>query len=278
MVSVVHAVSHLGECVARCGPMSNWNTFSFESIVGMRIPIILYKIIFFLWIGSFSRNINSATVIGTELGNSLELLHQAWLAVGSASFSAEGKLFMKQLFASNRQAMPSSFTPELNEQSIRLRHKIVVMSDSHQILAQKLKQVSYNLYNTAFINNIRFSNEAYTKNKCVNDSCILYKMSNSPIYSVGFLKCIVQLSANNCVLFLVQQVSIQSYADELKIGNRNYRCNNVMYGNATLPTTYHLIRSSNIIEKLAFQPESSQSKTGTMPYFFFRYPNFRTST
>ncbi|CAF3322538.1 unnamed protein product [Rotaria sp. Silwood2] len=121
MVSVVHAVSHLAECVAKAGPMSNWNAFSFESIMG-----------------SFSRNINSAAVLSTEFQNSLELLHQAWLAVKSSSFSADGKLFVKQIFANNRQALPSSLLHGSNENyPIRLRSKRLVTPDVDVLLAQK---------------------------------------------------------------------------------------------------------------------------------------------
>ncbi|CAF4782974.1 unnamed protein product [Rotaria sp. Silwood1] len=142
IVPVVHAVSHLAECVARAGPMSNWNTFSFESVVG-----------------SFARNINSAKAIGTELKNSLELLHQGWLAVSSTSFPAVGKHFIKQMLANNHQALPSSLRNGSDRNSsVRLRNKTVATHDLDVLLAQRWTPHSYTIYNTAFINNIRYSN------------------------------------------------------------------------------------------------------------------------
>lgn len=172
--------------------------------------------------------------------------------------------------------LPSSLIHNPNEQHpTRLRNRIKTKCDFHQVLEQNLTQRSYTLYNTAFIDNIRFSNEVFIKNKCINDNCILYQMTNSTDYDVGFLKCIVQLNINNSVLFLVRKVSIQSYGDELKIGDQNYYCSNIMYGDVTIPITYHLIRASNVFEKLAFQPEPFQSESETMSYIFFDTLTFR---
>ncbi|CAF3322533.1 unnamed protein product [Rotaria sp. Silwood2] len=83
---------------------------------------------------------------------------------------------------------------------------------------------------------------------------------------------------NNDILFMIQQVSITSHADELIIGDQNFRCTNVMFGSVTIPAAYDLVRSSNVIEKLAFQREHLQSTAKKQSYVFFRYPNFRTST
>ncbi|CAF3857779.1 unnamed protein product [Rotaria sp. Silwood1] len=279
IVPVVHAVSHLAECVARAGPMSNWNTFSFESVVGKQNEISLLGKYDVCLIGSFARNINSAKAIGTELKNSLELLHQGWLAVSSTSFPAVGKHFIKQMLANNHQALPSSLRNGSDRNSsVRLRNKTVATHDLDVLLAQRWTPHSYTIYNTAFINNIRFSNKVDAFNNTINDSCLLYKMSASRNLFVGFLNCIVQLKVNNDVLFIIKQVSITSHADQMVIDGQILRCNNVMFGKITKPIVYHMIRTSNIIEKLGFQYENSQSNATNPSYIFFRYPNFRTNT
>ncbi|CAF1449042.1 unnamed protein product [Rotaria sordida] len=107
-------------------------------------------------------------------------------------------------------------------------------------------------------------------------------MSNWNTFSfesvVGFVKCIVKLMINNDILFMIQQVSITLYAEELIIGDQKFQCPNVMIGHVKTPSVYHIIRTSNVIEKLAFQREHLQPKSRNTSYLFFRYPNFRTST
>ena len=259
--------------------MSNWNTFSFESIVGEQNQVILLAKYNVSLSGSLTRNINSASAISTELKDSLELLHQAWLAVSSTSYSTGGRLFIKQLLANNRQALPSLLTYGSDGNPfIRLRNKIQATHDLDVLLTRKWTRHSYTIYNTVFINNIRFSSATGTFENKINDGCILYKMSNSMSLFIGFLSCIVQLIVNKDILFFIRQVSVTADADEMVIGDQKLRCNNVMFGNIRKPTVYHMIRASNVIEKLGFQYEHSQLKSTNPSYVFFRYPNLHTST
>ncbi len=103
-------------------------------------------------------------------------------------------------------------------------------------------------------------------------------MNGSSNFRIGFLNYIIQLTNTNDIFFIVKQVSIRKYADQIVIGDQTIRCNNIMFGNITKPVIYHMIRTSNVVEKLAFQCENPQSNPINHSYVFFRYPNFRTNT
>ena len=72
-------------------------------------------------------------------------------------------------------------------------------------------------------------------------------MNDSRNLFVGFLNCIVQLTINNDMLFIMKQVSIRSHADQIVIDDQRFRCKNAMFGNITKRIVYHMIRTSNVI-------------------------------
>jgi hypothetical protein len=134
------------------------------------------------------------------------------------------------------------------------------------------------LYNTVFIDGIRFGNEDGSQQNKTHDGCLLYRKSNSTGILVGFLRCIFDSPTTKNCFFIIEKISILSDADELEIDDQKFRCTNVMFGKVKKPTCYHMIRPSNVLEKLAFRPYSLQSSNLRFDYVFFRYPNFRTST
>jgi hypothetical protein len=136
----------------------------------------------------------------------------------------------------------------------------------------------YELYRAIFYNGVRFSYKKFPTTSQTHDRCLLYYDSeHTSKLRVGFLQCVVKLldvKQNNAMLF-IEQATITSIADTLKINNIQYECTNMLQGGLSRAPQFVLIRPGQTKEKLALRLcEISLPKN----FFFYRFANFIDNT
>ncbi|CAF0944330.1 unnamed protein product [Adineta ricciae] len=256
IVSVVHSVVHVSASVREYGPLMNYSTFNFESLIGTLV-----------------RTIHDPSQPSNEICYNLELLHRSWLYLDNKSFSYSFKLFINQINASSRQARAH----HINRRShfnIRFHHRI----RSLLFVEKYLPKQEYELYRTIFYKGLRYSYKKLPNSSRAHDGCLLYCDSfNVKKLRVGFFRCAAKLcdiEQNNVILF-VEQIKLTSIADIVSIDDVEYKCMNVLEGYSHQPCQFTMIQPEQIKEKLAFR---SRDTSKPNEYYFYRYPNFSEST
>ncbi|CAF1532838.1 unnamed protein product [Adineta ricciae] len=173
VTSVVHSMSHIPQTLRDFGPMQNYSTFNFESVVGCIV-----------------QSVNGPNLIVTELVNNINLVQRATAESNNDSFNSSLKLFVRRLFSSKRQALPKQNNMEANE-NFRLAKKLELPND-HIVMVHlsNLPIFNFTLYKTCWKNKVQFS--IYDSNSVAknSDSCILFKNGSNEL-SCGFVMAIV---------------------------------------------------------------------------------------
>ncbi|CAF2096875.1 unnamed protein product [Rotaria magnacalcarata] len=249
MTSVVHSMVHVPQTLKDFGPVQNYSTFNFESVIG-----------------SIVQSVNGTNLIIPELTNNINILKCATAQLSEINPSTHLHGFIRRLFSSKRQALPRQASPDDNR-SIRLGRKLTLTYDHITMVYLRQKQVfNFCVHETCWKNNIRFSIHESSSNTKTCDSCVLFKENHET--NCGFIVAIISDAMNQCYT-LIHTVRIER-RDTLVINKKKLVNSFMFWGQLTNPPNMVMVHINDIVVKLAHSKQDI--------FHFFRYPNTVEST
>ena len=273
MTSVIHSMVHVPESLKDFGPLQNYSTFNFESVVGM---FQWHRVSFFYWrndlifitLGSIVQSVNGPNLVVSELTNNINILQAATAELNNVNFNKPLRLFIHRLFSSKRQALPK-VTPTNEGISIRLGAKLE-LPNTHVVMAhlRTIYSLPFYIHATCWKNKVRFS--VYEPNSPTQncDSSLLLKSSHNDT-GCGFIEGILCHSTKEYRL-VINKICIISH-DSLTLKKKCVINPFIFWGKLTNPPQLIIIPIEHIIVKLAYKKEKDL-------FHFFQFPNTVEST
>jgi hypothetical protein len=200
--------------------------------------------------------------------NNINLVQCATAEFHNFNFSMSLKLFLRRMFSSKRQALPTQKTIDENH-FIRLGRTLELPND-HTVLTHlhNIHILNFSLHETCWKRNVQFSVYDSSSTAKNSDSCVLYKNDRDEI-SCGFIVAIVSDSNHRCDL-TIHTVYIDR-GDSLTFKKKYVFNPFIFQGQLTDPPHLVTIDIQYITVKIAY------SKVENV-FHFFQYPNTAEST
>ncbi|CAF4644078.1 unnamed protein product [Rotaria socialis] len=249
MTSVAHSMVHVPQTLKYFGPVQNYSTFNFESVIG-----------------SIVQSVNGPNLIVSELTNNINILKCATVELDTIDYAAPLHLFICRLFSPKRQALPRQVTTKQNK-SIRLGCRLELPNDHIVMAYLGEKQIfNFSLHGTCWKNNVQFSVYESSSNSSNCDSCVLFKEKHET--NCGFIMAIIHNSRKQCYA-VVHTIRIDG-RDFLSIKKKNVVNPFIFWEQLTDPPHIVRIDINDITVKLAHSKQDI--------FHFFQFPNTVEST
>ncbi|CAF3393914.1 unnamed protein product [Rotaria socialis] len=251
MTSVVHSMVHVHESLKDFGPLQNYSTFNFESVIG-----------------SLVQSVNGPSLVIHELVNNINILQAATEKIDHIHLHSPLRIFIARLFSTKRQALPK-VSSEDTKKSVRLGPMLKLPQD-HIVMTylNTIYSVPFHIHETCWKNKIRFSiyNPNSLSRNC--DSCLLFKNQNNET-CYGFVVAILNQPQEGYRI-LVNQIQVNR-RDSLILKGRCIINPFIFWGHLTDTPKFVIISLEHIIVKLAYRRENDL-------FHFFQFPNTVEST
>ncbi|CAF2233614.1 unnamed protein product [Rotaria magnacalcarata] len=239
IVQNIHSVKHFAITVNDFGPLFNYSTFNYESVIGY-----------------LSACIHGTKRLGSELMINLQLFKQAYFASKHHCSSSYLSQFIKYLDTKHNQY------PKQRVSSVR------ISEDDLDLLYRSIsKQCTIKSMKSIVSQHLSLSTENSSKSKTFSDSYVVYQYRNEIQY--GIIQKIFYIEQRDFYLLKLRPLQNINY-DTLKIGSQVYVNKHVIFGDLS-KNEMHLISSKNVIEKACFYNSNETC-------YFARDPNFYESS
>jgi hypothetical protein len=259
-VNTVHSVIHFHQTVTDFGPLTNYSTFNFESVIGNFGFHVIKEVYIFFIIGRIASTVNGTKNLPREIGNNLELIKNSSFLLDTYCLSSPLYLYISNLQDCKSNASVS------NNYSVQKPTSIIHDDDKQELL---LKFGKLLLYNKCSIKGGTFTTLHNSKSRQFQDCAVLYKRKNENHF--GLINKIMLIQASNNLLFQVLPLC-NNKKDQvlLNFDTQKILCDNVEYG--TINFEHHIhISASDIIEKVSYYQFENR-------FIFIRYPTLTESS
>ncbi|CAF1378024.1 unnamed protein product [Didymodactylos carnosus] len=176
-VNTVHSVIHFHQTVTDYGPLTNYSTFNFESVIGR-----------------IASTVNGTKNLPREIENNLELIKNSSFLLDMYCISSRLYLFISDL-----QDCKSNPSIVSNNYQVQKPTSVIHDNDKQELLLKFGKELL--LYNKCFIKGGMFTTLHYSKSKQFQDCAILYRRENEHYF--GIINKIILIQTSNNLLFQV---------------------------------------------------------------------------
>ncbi|CAF4026360.1 unnamed protein product, partial [Rotaria sordida] len=225
-VNTVHSVVHFHQTVKHYGPLTNYSTFNYESLIGN--------------LSHLTATINGTKHLPREIENNIELIK-------NSSFLGDTYCMSSSLYPliSEIQGYKTKLSVTSNSYQLQKPTSIIHKNDKHELFLKFGKELS--LYNKCNIKGVTFTTLHYSKSKQFQDCAILYRREN--IHCFGLINKIILITTSNNVLLQIYPLH-DNRKDEilLNFNTQKILCDNVEFG--TIDFDHHIhINVDDVIEK-----------------------------
>lgn len=261
-VNTVHSVIHFCDTVKDYGPLSNYSTFNYESLIGNYGLIFRNILSFHFTLGRLASTTNGTKHLPREIENNLELIK-------NSSFFADSYCTSSSLYSliSEFQGHQLDACLTLNNYQVYRKRSIITDDEKNELLLKFGKDLL--LYNKCLIKGAMFTTFNYSRPKQFQDCAILYKRENSPYF--GLINKIILITTSKTLLLQIYPLS-NNRKDEilLNFDTQKIICDNVEFGQIDFDQHVH-INAHNVVEKVSYY-QSQKS------FIFVRYPTLTESS
>ncbi|CAF4396510.1 unnamed protein product [Rotaria sp. Silwood2] len=244
-VNTVHSVVHFHQTVKYYGPLTNYSTFNYESLIG-----------------HLAATINGTKHLPREIENNIELIK-------NSSFLGDTYCMSSSLYPliSQIQGYKTKLSVTSNSYQLQKPTSIIHKNDKHELFLKFGKELS--LYNKCNIKGVTFTTLHYSKSKQFQDCAVLYRREN--IHCFGLINKIILITTSNNVLLQIYPLH-NNRKDEilLNFNKQKILCDNVEFG--TIDFDHHIhINVDDVIEKVCYYQFETK-------FIFIRYPTLTESS
>jgi hypothetical protein len=261
-VNTVHSVIHFHQTVKDYGPLTNYSTFNYESVIGNLSFYFINNLPFLFITGRLASTINGTKHLPREIENNLELIKNSSFLVDTYCTSSSLYPLISELRGSKVNISTIS-----NNYQVQKTTSIINESDKHELFLKFGKELS--LYNKCIIKGTTFTTLHYSKSKQFQDCAVLYRRGTKHCF--GLINKIILIAKSNNLLLQVHSL-YNNRKDEilLNFNEQKLLCENVEFG--TIDFDHHIhVNANDIIEKVSYY----QSET---KFIFIRYPTLTESS
>ncbi|CAF2089774.1 unnamed protein product [Rotaria magnacalcarata] len=239
VVQTVHCVKHFATTTKDFGPLSNYSTFNYESVVGC-----------------LSSSVHGTKNVSSELAKNIDLFKKAYHASIYHSSYSELSPFIEYLKSGRKY----SSKPRLSNKTISQRDlDILYQLISKETRLKSMKSITrYGLI---------LSTMTSSKSKKFTDACVVYQYQN--IVKYGIIEDIFYGEQQD--LYLLKIRSLQdTYYDTITFKSKTFVNEHIIYGNIS-HDVFDFIDARNVIEKCSFYENDKVC-------YFARFPNLYESS
>ncbi|CAF2155936.1 unnamed protein product [Rotaria magnacalcarata] len=239
-VQVIHSLMHLSESIRDFGPLTNYTTFNFESLLGL-----------------LTRSTKSTSRHALEMMNNLLYLRDAHLHLRDPEICASLGKFLLSL-------INNCHTADQSSPLIKVQH-LLNISDPR---ITELFSGAVQFYSSVFIGRIRLTTSNYSRKKNADDSSIVYRAGDEVHY--GRIDRIFTVDGGDVLFQIFSLASSTHFTCET--ADEEYDYNEIEMGMISAGTTTCIIKAKQIIEKCVFYLQPNSYAT------FVRFPNLVESS
>ncbi|CAF2083284.1 unnamed protein product [Rotaria magnacalcarata] len=239
-VQVIHSLMHLSESIRDFGPLTNYTTFNFESLLGL-----------------LTRSTKSTSRHALEMMNNLLYLRDAHLHLRDPEICASLGKFLLSL-------INNCHTADQSSPLIKVQH-LLNISDPR---ITELFSGAVQFYSSVFIGRIRLTTSNYSRKKNPDDSSIVYRAGDEVHY--GRIDRIFTVDGGDVLFQIFSLASSTHFTCET--ADEEYDYNEIEMGMISAGTTTCIIKAKQIIEKCVFYLQPNSYAT------FVRFPNLVESS
>jgi hypothetical protein len=189
---VAHSLTQISENIANFGPLQNYCTFSFESILGSIFPLskcFIYASI----LGVITSSVHGTRMHAQEIKNNIALIRFAIADIERNDFNEQLKLFYTEMNTSKKQEYLATIGKPLFGSIYLSACKKLNERKALFIQQQLYCKVSYPFYKVLFVGKVRFT---IPDGKMLNDGRVAFEDAQSTL-EAGFIRAIQHSNCSN---------------------------------------------------------------------------------
>lgn len=235
-VQVIHSLVHIPESVKAFGPVSNYSTFNFESLLGVSEHFVRHLFdqnekFFFTILGLITRTCNSTRKHAIEIINTIVQLRETCRLIDTPHVRPKLQHLLSTWVLRRSLTM---------DNQIRLLHQIKSRSVTFISRMWTNKKIDY--YSTLYIGHVRITTAAFADQKATDDSSILIKINGIDQFAV--VKEIFCVDGEDSFVQACCLSAAKSF--ECSTSSAKFSFNNIQHGSMG---NDFIVSTKNIVEK-----------------------------
>ncbi|CAF4688600.1 unnamed protein product [Rotaria socialis] len=244
-VNTVHSVFHFHQTVKDYGPLTNYSTFNYESVIGQ-----------------LAAATNGTKNLPREIENTLELIKNSSFLAHSYCTTSSLYSFISEIQGYRKTSMNVSGIHQTQKPISAINQ-----NEKHELWLKFGDQ--FLLYNKCVIKGTSFTTRHYSKSKQFQDCGVLYQYSDGCRF--GIINKVILITTTNKLLLQIHPL-LHNEKDQvlLNLNTEKISCDHVEYGNIDFYRYIH-IDADNVIEKVCYYEYENK-------FIFVRYPTLTESS
>ncbi|CAF0965188.1 unnamed protein product [Rotaria sordida] len=207
-VNTVHSVVHFHQTVKYYGPLTNYSTFNYESLIGNLSHLVA--------------TIDGTKHLSREIENNIELIKNSSFLGDTYCMSSSLYPFILKI-----QCYKTKLSVTSNNYQLQKPTSIIHKNDKHELFLKFGKELS--LYTKCNIKGVTFTVLHYSKSKRFQDCAVLYRRET--VHCFDLINKIILITTSNNVLLQIYPLH-NKRKDEilLNFNTQKILCDNVEFG------------------------------------------------
>ena len=268
---VVHSLVHVSKTIANFGPLQNFSTFSFESILG-NIFRFSKSFVYTSILGNITSSVHGTRMHAQEIKNNIALLRLATADIEREDFNEQLKLFYIGMGTSKKQQCLATIVKSSFKSTHLSAHGQLDENETFSIQQRLHCKMSQPFYKVLFVGKVKFK---ISDGKVMDDGCVAFEDGNGTL-EAGFIRAIQHSKGSNSTTVIhVEKFIIQKcLSTNVDVTNQSLPVNIICSDFAVIQLSGQIVPISpnSLVEKLSY------IQTNSKDFIIIRYPNLLESS